>query len=96
MARQPAPFLENIRSALAASAGQRRDLGKEYALRENLSRARSIGANIQLVTPNMVIAKDETKRSPKPDAIARAGDQRSGELIETCLFSLTRAQGAAQ
>ncbi|HEY4924307.1 MAG TPA: hypothetical protein VII20_07835 [Roseiarcus sp.] len=96
MARQPAPFLENIRSALAASAGQRRDLGKEYALRENLSRARSIGANIQLVTPNMVIAKDETKRSPKPDAIARAGDQRSGELMETCLFSLTRAQGAAQ
>jgi hypothetical protein len=96
MARQPAPFLEGIRTALAASAGQRRDLGKEYALRENLSRARSIGANIQLVTPSMVIARDETKRSPKPDAIARAGDQHSGELMETCLFSLTRAQSAAQ
>jgi hypothetical protein len=96
MARQPAPFLEGIRNALAASAGQRRDLGKEYALRENLSRARSIGANIQLVTPNMVIAKDEMRRPPKSDAIARAGDPHSGELMETCLFSLTRAQSAAQ
>jgi hypothetical protein len=96
MARQPAPFLEGIRSALAASAGQRRDLGKEYALRENLSRARSIGANIQLVTPNMVIAKDEMRRPPKSDAIARAGDPHSGELMETCLFSLTRAQNSAQ
>jgi hypothetical protein len=43
-----------------------------------------------------VIAKDETKRSPRPDAIARAGDARSSELMETCLFSLTRAQSAAQ
>jgi hypothetical protein len=95
MARQPAPFLEGIRSALSASGGQRRDLGKEYALRENLSRARGIGANIQLVTPNMVIAKDETGRQPRSDAVARAGDQRPGELMETCMFSLIHAQNAA-
>jgi hypothetical protein len=96
MARQPAPFLEGIRTALAASAGQRRDLGKQYALRENLTRgaARSIGANIQLVTPNMVVARDETGRQPKPGPIARTGDQ-SGELMETCVFSLTRAQSDA-
>lgn len=96
MARQPAPFLEGIRSALAASAGQRRDLGKEYALRENLSRARGIGANIQLVTPNMVIAKDQSGWKPRSDAIAREDDPHSGELMETCLFSLIHAQSAAQ
>jgi hypothetical protein len=97
MARQPAPFLEGIRSALATSAGQRRDLGKEYALRDNLlSRARSIGANIQLIAPNMVVAKDETGGEPKPDATAHAGESRTGELMETCLFSLTPAQGGAQ
>jgi hypothetical protein len=95
MARQPAPFLEGIRSALATSAGQRRDLGKQYALRENLSRARGIGANIQLVTPNMVVAKDETDRQTRPGAIARASDAHAGELMETCLFSLTHAQNGA-
>jgi hypothetical protein len=91
MARQPAPFLEGIRSALSASAGQRRDLGKEYALRENLSRVRGIGANIQLVTPDMVLGKDEKSRQPKFDAVAQAGAPRPNELMETCLFSLTRA-----
>jgi hypothetical protein len=94
IARQPAPFLEGIRTALAASAGQRRDLGKEYALR--LGNSRSIGANIQLVKPDMVLAKDESGRQPKPDAVARAGEQHAGELMETCMFSLTRAQNVAQ
>lgn len=94
MARQPAPFLEGIRSALAASAGQRRELGKQYALRDMLP-TRGIGANIQLVTPNMVIARDETGMPPKADAVARAGDPHaSGELMETCLFSLTRSPSA--
>ncbi|WP_158814855.1 hypothetical protein [Methylocapsa sp. S129] len=96
MARHPAPFLEGIRTALATSAGQRRDLGKEYALRENLlGKGRGIGANIQLVTPNMVVAKDETGRQPKPNVVARADDPHAGELMETCIFSLTRAQSAA-
>jgi hypothetical protein len=94
IARQPAPFLEGIRTALAASAGQRRDLGKEYALR--LGNSRSIGANIQLVKPDMVLAKDDSGKQPKPDAVARAGEPRSGELMETCMFSLTRAPSGAQ
>jgi hypothetical protein len=97
MARHPAPFLEGIRTALATSAGQRRDLGKEYALRENLlGRGRGIGANIQLVTPNMVTARDETGRQPKPNLAARGGDPHAGELMETCLFSLTHMQSGAQ
>jgi hypothetical protein len=90
IARQPAPFLEGIRTALAASAGQRRDLGKEYALR--LGNSRSIGANIQLVKPDMVLAKNEPGQQPKPDVVARSGEPRTGELMETCMFSLTRAQ----
>jgi len=97
MARQPAPFLEGIRTALSASAGQRRDLGKQFALRENLlGRGRGIGANIQLVAPNMVVLKNETSGLPMPEPIARLPDSRSGELMETCLFSLTPAQGPTQ
>jgi hypothetical protein len=97
MARQPAPFLEGIRTALSTSAGERRDLGKQYALRDNLlGKGRGIGANIQLVAPNMVVAKDEAVASPKPETAALAGGPRPGELMETCLFSLTPAQNGAQ
>ena len=76
MARQPAPFLEGIR---IGAGGQRRPATRSRqgicAARKSLSRARGIGANIQLVTPNMVIAKDETGRQPRSDAIAHAGDR---------------------
>jgi hypothetical protein len=97
MARQPAPFLEGIRTALATSAGQRRELGKEYALRGNLLGAgRGIGANIQLVAPNMVVVKDETNSPPKPDPGAHVADAHAGDLMETCLFSLTPSQGDTQ
>jgi hypothetical protein len=97
MARNPAPFLEGIKTALAASAGQRRDLGKEYALRETLlGKGRGIGANIQQVMPNMVVAQGDANKQPKPVAIARAADAHAGELMETCLFSLTPAPSAAQ
>ena len=80
MARQPAPFYEQIRTALAASAGQRKDLGKEYALRDKeyalndnrLGLSRGIGANIQLVAPNMVVVKDETGAPRKTETGASA------------------------
>lgn len=93
MARHPAPFLEGIRMALATSAGERRDLGKEYALRENLLKTRSIGANLQLVTPDMVVAKHETG-APAQTVAAHPGDAHPEELMETCLFSLTPTPGA--
>jgi hypothetical protein len=97
MARQPAPFLEGIRSALSSSAGQRRDLGQQYALRENLlGRGRGIGANIQLVAPNMVVARNEAGGPPPPDPGERFAEARSGDLMETCLFSLTPAQSPTQ
>jgi hypothetical protein len=87
ISRQPAPYLERIRTALASSAGERRDLGKDFALRDNLlGKGRGIGANIQAVTSNMVLAKDDTT------AAVRAENQPvTGDLAETCLFSLTSA-----
>ncbi len=85
MARQTAPFLERVKSALAASDGERRDLGKEYALRDKLlGQGRGIGANIQLIPPSMLSAKKEVaataEASPRPDP-----------LMETCLYALTPA-----
>ncbi|HLW90754.1 MAG TPA: hypothetical protein VKS78_05570 [Roseiarcus sp.] len=89
MSRQPAPFLEGIRSALAASAGQRRDLGKQYALNENLlGRGRGIGANIQLLTPNMVLAKGDI------GPVAERAPTGSNDAMETCRFQLTPAPEA--
>jgi hypothetical protein len=92
ISRQPAPFLEGIRTALASSAGQRLDLGKDHALRDNLlGRGRGIGANIQLVAPNMVMAK--TPPSANKTVVA-TNEARSTDLIETCTFSLTPAPEA--
>jgi hypothetical protein len=87
MARHPAPFLEGIRTALAPSAGQRRELGKEYALHDKLLKTRGFGANLQFVTPDMVQAKAGGARQTP---VARAGDgQVADELAETCLYTLT-------
>jgi hypothetical protein len=85
MARQTAPFLERVKSALAASEGARRDLGKEFALRDKLlGQGRGIGANIQLIPPSMLSAKKEVaataEAKPRPDP-----------LMETCLYALTSA-----
>jgi hypothetical protein len=86
--RQPAPYLEGIRTALAASGGQRQDLGKEHALREGLlGHGRGIGANIQLVGPNMVVRNASAGASATP---------RSGELMETCMYSLIPADEASR
>ena len=86
MARQTAPFLERVKSALAASDGSRRDLGKEYALRDKLiGQGRGIGANIQLIPPSMLSAKKDVvataEAKPRPDP-----------LMETCLYALTPAE----
>jgi hypothetical protein len=86
MARETAPFLENLKSALASSEGKRRDLGKDYALRDKLlGQGRGIGANIEIVPPGMIAPKVEatvtTDAKPRLD--------RSGPLMETCLFALT-------
>ncbi|MGD0639603.1 MAG: hypothetical protein ABSC22_02555 [Roseiarcus sp.] len=88
MARQTAPFLERLKIALAASEGQRRDLGKDFALREKLlGQGRGIGANIQVIPPGML--------APRNDAIAGADPKprpdSGGALMETCLFALTPA-----
>ena len=85
MARQTAPFLERVKAALAASEGARRDLGKEFALRDKLiGPGRGIGANIQLVPPSMLSAKKDVvataEAKPRPDP-----------LMETCIFALTPA-----
>jgi hypothetical protein len=83
ISRQPTPFLEGIRTALASSNGQRVDLGKDHALRDSLlGRGRGIGANIQLVGPNMVTAKTSTK------TVVASADTKPNNLIETCTFSL--------
>jgi hypothetical protein len=86
MARETAPFLERLKSALAASDGERRDLGKEYALRDKLlGQGRGIGANIQLIPQGMIAAKK--------DVVATAEVQpRPEPLMETCLYALTPAE----
>ena len=89
MARRTAPFLDSLKSALAASEGQRRDLGAEFALRDKLlGQGRGIGANIQIIPPGMV--------APKQDGVTN-GDAKprfdgGGALMETCLFALTPAR----
>ena len=86
MARQTAPFLERVKSALAASDGERRDLGKEFALRDKLmGQGRGIGANIQLIPQSMLSAK-------KDAAVADAKPTRPDPLMETCVYALTPAE----
>ncbi|MGD0721704.1 MAG: hypothetical protein ABR970_11750 [Roseiarcus sp.] len=95
MARQPAPIYEEIRARLAASAGQRRELGKEFALR-NLGLTRNIGANLQLFNSDRVVAKEDSAAAARREPAVRAADGQSGELMETCLFSLTPTAASAQ
>ena len=88
MARETAPFLERLKSALATSDGRRRELGKDYALRDKLlGQGRGIGANIQIVPPGMIAPKTEATMA----AEARSPLERGGPLMETCLFALTPA-----
>jgi hypothetical protein len=86
MARETAPFLERLKSALVMSEGRRRDLGKDFALRAKLlGEGRGIGANIQVIPPSMVAPKQEATASPE----AKAQNEGGHTLMETCLYSLT-------
>ena len=86
-ARKAAPFLDGVKAALAASQGERRDLGPEYALRQRLlGAARGIGANIEAVPSSMIARKAKT------DFAATAPPARDDALMETCLYSLTPAR----
>jgi hypothetical protein len=81
-ARTSAPFLDGVKAALAASQGERRDLGPQYALRERLlGAARGIGANIEAVPSSMI--------APKSGKQAAATGARDDALMETCLYALT-------
>jgi hypothetical protein len=89
MARQTAPFLERLKSQLAASDGERRELGKEYALRDTLlGQGRGIGANIQLIPQGMISAKKDVVAM----ADAKPRTERAEPLMETCLYALTPAE----
>ena len=90
-ARKPAPFMERIRSALASSQGERRDLGEENALgplRENaLGGSRGIGANIEAVPSSMIARKSTVVASAETKA-----PEAEEPLMETCLYALTPAR----
>jgi hypothetical protein len=82
-ARKSAPFLEGVKTALAASQGERRELGPEFALRERLlGAARGIGANIEAVPSSMI--------APRSTRVAEASESpaRDDALMETCLYAL--------
>jgi hypothetical protein len=88
IARQTAPFLESVKASLASSQGQRRDLGKEYALRERLlGLGRGIGANIQVISPTMLAPKGTEKIATS----ANPSPGETGALAESCLYALTPA-----
>jgi hypothetical protein len=88
-ARKAAPFLEGVKTALASSQGERRDLGPEYALRERLLGAgRGIGANIEAVPSSMIARKTTIAASATTQAPAEPDDA----LMETCLYALTPSQ----
>jgi hypothetical protein len=88
IARETAPFLEAVKASLASSQGERKDLGKEYALRERLlGLGRGIGANIQVISPSMLAPR-------KTETIATSANPSPGEtgaLAESCLYALTPA-----
>ena len=82
-ARDSAPFLDNVKTALAASDGQRRELGPDFALRDKmLGRGRGIGANILSIPSDMISAKvAEPASVSKP----RTG---ASPFMETCFYAL--------
>jgi hypothetical protein len=94
--RGAAPYFEGVKKALAASGGERRDLGRQLALRDNLlGTGRGIGANIQPVGPNMVVAKNDVSAKP-PAAAEPVADSGAGALIETCQYTLIPQSSVSQ
>jgi hypothetical protein len=95
--RGPAPYFEGVKRALSGSNGERRDLGRQLALRDNLLGAgRGIGANIQPVGPNMVVAKNEAGGKASSAASDPAADANGGALIETCQYTLIPASALSE
>ena len=89
MARLTAPFLESLKTALADSNGQRRDLGAQFALRGKLLGAgRGIGGNIQLIPANMITTKAATTSASDDSG---KGPEDASALMETCTYSLVPA-----
>ena len=87
-ARKSAPVLESVKTALAGSGGERKELGSEFALRERLLGAgRGIGANIEVVPSSMIVRKADAIGPAKTEANS---DEES--VMETCLYTLTPAQ----
>ena len=83
-ARKAAPVLESVKTALAGSQGERRELGSEFALRERLLGAgRGIGANIEVVPSSMIVRKS--------DSAAPTKSESDDGLMETCLYTLAPA-----
>ena len=81
-ARKAAPVLESVKTALAGSGGERKELGAEFALRERLLGAgRGIGANIEVVPSSMIVRK-ATSATP-------TRSESDDGLMETCLYTLT-------
>ena len=84
-ARETTPFLENVKGALAASDGRRRDLGADFALRgKMLGKGRGIGANIQTLTPGMI--------ATQPAHASEVATSHGEPLLETCIYALTPAK----
>ena len=95
--REPAPYFEGVKKALVASAGERRDLGKQLALRDNLlGMGRGIGANIQPVAPSMVVARNDTSAKPQRGANDPPADATAGALIELCQYTLIPTSSISQ
>ncbi len=86
-ARLTAPFLETLKSALADSNGQRRDLGPEFALHDKVlgpGRTRGIGGNIQAIPPNMIAPRRVNIAPGETDK----GSTDATSLMETCAYGL--------
>ncbi len=83
-ARQPAPFFESVKTALAQSQGERIDLGPRYDLRQKMmGGGRGIGANIQAIPDSMIA-------SPTPVASASPSIQPVQQtLMEACVYQMT-------
>lgn len=102
-ARRPIPFLDRVRDGLADLSGKRGDLGRNAALAERFRNAgRGIGANIQLVDPGMIVAELNEPAEPPPAPAPVAGPEdgvdvaRADDLVETCLYTVTRLPGGAR
>jgi hypothetical protein len=94
-ARRPVPYLDGLRATLGPHSGARADLGPDAALTERFRNGgRGIGANIQLLDPDMVVAAAELPVDDAPAEPRPSGDDAMtlarNDLVETCLYTVTR------